>query len=132
MVQFGFTVNTRCVLCSLYDDTHDHLFVTCPYTQSLLSESPVQLTCRWEDWLEGRFFQGQFPGWIKSLGYLYISLVTYSVWRERNSRIHATEGPKRAITLLSLIKSKARERVCSSASFRKCLAKNPSFSALLY
>lgn len=132
MRNFGLNVNLRCTLCYSYDESASHLFVSCPYTAILLRGSPVPLSLDWNDWLNGIFCQGTQPAWLISLVYLYISVVTYSVWRERNDRIHSNGRPKSVTTLLMLIKCMVRERVHSSQVFRKRIAKDPIISALLY
>lgn len=85
MIWFGFTVNPNFVLCQSNLETVEHTFTDCPYTYLVLRGSPVPITRTWHEWQTGIFTDGRLR---KHLAWLYISAVIYSVWRERNNRIH--------------------------------------------
>lgn len=132
MRSFGFNVDMRCVLCHSSEETADHLFADCPYTFLLIRACPVSLSHAWSDWQNGNFFSRQHQNWLKQLGYLFISVMTYNVWRERNNRIHSNARSRPVNQLLFCIKQMVRERVFSSNSIKKQLIRDPSISALLY
>lgn len=88
MLYFRIHVDPSCVLCRCNVETSEHIFFDCPYTSILKHSSPVDLTLSLQDWLAGIFFIGSLSNLKKEAGYLYISVMIYLLWKERNNRMH--------------------------------------------
>lgn len=129
---FGHNVLPGCVLCYCHNETAEHLFFSCPYTYLILKECPLLVSNSWNEWLQDRFFQGNHTQIRTQLGYLYISVMIYYIWRECNDRVHQNGRGKSVSQILSCVKIVVRERVISSKAFKTCIAKNPTIRLLLY
>lgn len=92
MISFGMNVNATCLLCGCHNETAEHLFTTCPYTNMILNSSPVPISNSWGDWQQGNLTRA--TGAKKIKGWLYISVMVYVIWQERNSRLHTKGRPR--------------------------------------
>ncbi|XP_074303192.1 uncharacterized protein LOC141637602 [Silene latifolia] len=92
LVTMGTGVDTLCFLCGIADETHQHLFNTCPYSiqcitlvqQTLNTKAPADALSMW--------FNNRHGGTKlqKSLVCAVYVAVTYAIWRVRNkARISA-------------------------------------------
>ena len=124
-------VDLKCVLCRSYDENTAHLFSSCPYTYVLLRECPYALNIHWQDWLRGNFFQDDLTKFQKNIGFLYLNIVIYHVWQERNTRNH-DKGILPVAQMGFKIKRMFREKLYTSDVFRKKLTVDPSLSQILY
>ena len=131
MLLFQYDTDPVCVLCRCANENAEHLFTVCPYTYLLLRASPFEIIIGWNDWQQGNFYHDNLPSFWKELGYLYLTIVIYSVWSERNSRLHG-KGSMAVNHLDALIKRKFREKLYSSQVFRRKLHDNPDLGKILY
>lgn len=132
MNSFGMNVNPTCLLCQCNNETAEHLFVSCPYTNLILGCSPVPLRCNWVDWQNGVFTQGNLSNIKKSIGWLFVSVVIYIILQERNRRMHASGPPRPTIQLSLVIKNMVREKLFTCKGFQQQVAKDPNLILLLY
>ncbi|XP_074278254.1 uncharacterized protein LOC141601847 [Silene latifolia] len=86
LVRMGARVDTRCFLCGLADETHQHIFYNCPYSfkcisllqQSLKINVPADTLSRW-------FNRGHGGTRLqKSIICVVYVAMTYAIWRARN------------------------------------------------
>lgn len=131
MLLFQYEIDPVCVLCRSANENAEHLFSVCPYTYLLLRASPFDILISWNDWQQGNFFHDNPTSFIKELGYLYLTIVIYSVWSERNCRLHGN-GNMAVNHRDSLIKRKFREKLFSSQAFRRKLHDDPILARILY
>ncbi|KAK1360680.1 hypothetical protein POM88_045154 [Heracleum sosnowskyi] len=132
MIRFGFNVNPRCTLCYCQDETVQHLFVECPYSYLVLKSSPIPLNINWADWEIGNFIQGQVINLHKRLAWLFISVAIYSIWKERNNRLHNNGPALNVDRMIYMVKLMVKERVFSSKEMRSYFRRNPSFCSVLF
>lgn len=92
-LSWGLQVSPGCVLCSspLVTESRDHLFFDCPYALALwnlfASRLNISTSRSWTTTLSNmQSLQG--PPWLKKLSLLVWQLTLYSLWFERNARIH--------------------------------------------
>ncbi|XP_060200469.1 uncharacterized protein LOC132628723 [Lycium barbarum] len=92
VIKWGITVQTECVLCdTLLEETFDHLFFACPYSQhiwaAILTWLGVQRSigdCNQEvNWLLQRISHSRPRACI--MGFCFAAMV-YHIWAERNER----------------------------------------------
>lgn len=131
MIDIALAVDPVCCLCRSSAESVEHLFSSCPYTYLLLRACPFAITLYWNDWLSGNFFIDNLTVFEKQLAYLYITVVIYLVWRERNSRVH-DNGSMTVDNLHRLIKQMYREKLFSCPLFRRKLSDSPHLSHILY
>lgn len=124
-------VDHSCVLCRSASETTEHLFSSCPYTFLLLRDCPFELNLNWSLWRGGQFFKDNLSRLEQELAFLYLTIVIYLVWKERNSRIFG-RGSMSVDHLGYSIKRMYREKLFSCTSFRKELVRNPCLSQILY
>ena len=128
---FLHNVDPVCVLCRSYNESSSHIFSTCPYTYLIIRGSPFALKLAWEDWMRGDFFQDSLSQFNKEMGFLYITIIIYHVWKERNSRVFG-KGSMPVDKLHYFIKRTFREKLFSCHAFRRKLNGDPSLSQILY
>ena len=97
----------------------------------LLRACPFDLNINWQGWLRGEFFQEHLSQFQSNIAFLYISVVIYLVWRERNDRIHG-KSSKQVIHILESIKRMVREKLFTCEAFRKQFVRDPTLSQILY
>lgn len=132
MNHFGMAIsNLKCELCRCYDESIKHIFSECPYTFVLLRASPYPLHICWNSWMNGVFFQDNLNGSQQNIGFLYINIVFYLLWKERNNRMH-DKGSMRVEHTHLIIKRMFREKLYSCVRFRRLLARDHSISQILY
>ena len=125
------TIDRRCVLCRCYDESIEHIFTICPYSYVLFRECPYAINLDWNGWQGGDFFQDRLTALQKNIGYLYITISIYLIWRERNDRVHSN-GIKRVEQVNQHIKRMFREKLFTSLKFRSEVIRDPSLSNILY
>lgn len=132
MIAFGMNVDANCALCRCHAESAEHLFFACPYTYLLRRGCPLATSFSWNDWKNGNFFHEHHSALKQNLGYLYIAIMVYMVWKERNARIHHSHCINSVTQLQQKIKAMLRERVWASTSFKKRVVADPSLCSLLY
>ncbi len=89
LLKRGWISSANCVLCSDSEETADHLFVTCPFSRSLLecllSNKRETSNCEAVDklWEVSKFKQGAFRRWEL----FTIASMWWSIWLERNQKM---------------------------------------------
>lgn len=131
MIYFHMNTNPVCVLCNSYNETTEHLFSICPYTYILLRDCPFELHINWNRWQQGDFFQDNITSFQKCIAYLYITVVIYLVWLERNGRNHG-KTPSSVVKLGVQVKRMVREKLFSCVAFQKKLVQDPTITHILY
>ncbi|XP_031281863.1 uncharacterized protein LOC116140357 [Pistacia vera] len=114
LMRYGITYSNRCCFCNHGQETIDHLFFACPYTQRIWNRilelsSLGYVTRSWNDYVEHITSRWRKNKLKYSIGKLSLGAAIYSIWRERNSRIFGGEC-KDAHTLYNSIKNVVRER----------------------
>lgn len=93
LFQWGIVENNTCLLCESHQEDQGHLFFSCSYSKQVWLSILTTLNCRtftfsWEqiqDWILNSRWSSTFQ---KDLVFLALSIVVYSIWRERNQRFH--------------------------------------------
>ncbi|KAL9299590.1 putative reverse transcriptase zinc-binding domain-containing protein [Arabidopsis thaliana] len=95
LTQWGLNIPTVCVLCNVVDETHDHLFFQCQFSNEIWSFFMIRAG------MTPPHLFGPILLWLKSASSsknlsLIIKLLfqasVYLIWRERNCRIHTTHS----------------------------------------
>ena len=128
---FQMPANPLCVLCRSYNESAEHLFMICPYTYIILRACPFGLNLCWNEWMQGNFFQDNLSGLQKCIGFLYISVTIYLVWRERNDRIH-DKCSTNVAQLGQRVKHMVREKLFTCRGFKRALTRDPTLSQILF
>lgn len=68
----------------------------------------------------------------KMMGWLFISIVIYYIWQERNRRVHKNGNSRPTIQLIFLIKNMMCEKLFTCDNFKKKVARDSSLIPLLY
>ncbi|XP_063948034.1 uncharacterized protein LOC135152130 [Daucus carota subsp. sativus] len=133
MTHFRMPVNQLCVLCGMANETHAHLFCQCTYTRSIYNSWQLGITTVWSEFLLGRVYAtDRISSVEKELSYLFVAATLYSVWRERNERIH-TSGHQRGFgSLVKDIKRDVRAKLSSHHYFKLCARKDPGLVMHLF
>lgn len=132
MLQFGFNVNPTCILCHSCVENAEHIFSDCPFTYLILKSSPVPISLLWTDLQMGIFTVGYVSNLKKHLAWLYISVTIYSVWWERNTRIHQSGKINNVDQMIYLAKRMVREKVFTIKAVQKQIQRDPTLSCCLY
>ena len=132
MQHFHMAVNRTCVLCGLADESHAHLFCSCTFTRSIYASWHWPISAVWNDFSLGNIIVS--PG-LRSIeqdmSNLFVSVVLYSVWRERNSRIHSLSS-RDAASLIDEVKSTVRSKLSTCKFFIASTRLDPSLITVLY
>ncbi|GKA19305.1 hypothetical protein Tco_0699220 [Tanacetum coccineum] len=83
----------RCPLCKMYPDSHDHLFFECAYSSQVwdqvLSTADVRFSSsRWSNIMNWLIPIASKNNVDSIVGRLIVAASSYSVWQERNNKIH--------------------------------------------
>ncbi|XP_018466214.1 uncharacterized protein LOC108837688 [Raphanus sativus] len=136
MRRWGLQVPASCVLCSSQDESHQHLFFDCSYSDAVWSHFMVKLNLQ-----PPRSFDPLLSWLTRPSSNSHLVLIIrfiyqaskYAIWRERNSRIHSSiSRPPEA--LISEIKDLIRLRLDplsrSLAAAAASSSTNPSVSLM--
>ncbi|KAG7599341.1 Reverse transcriptase zinc-binding domain [Arabidopsis suecica] len=105
-----------CVFCGEGDETRDHLFFACPYSYTIWSSIGgkllrSRLSPDWDDRVAS--IQSLTGDKLRDiLVRLSFQATLYSIWRERNARIH-TNGGLSGLQLTKMIEKLIRNRITS-------------------
>lgn len=132
MILFHMSIpSPKCELCMSYNESTQHISSECPYTYVLLRACPYPLIISWRSWMNGEFFQDNLDDTQQNTAFLYINIVFYMVWKERNDRFHGN-GSMQVDHMHCLIKRMFREKLFTCARFRRALERDPTISRILY
>lgn len=131
MLRFLMNTNPVCVLCAVEDETHSHLFSSCPYTRIVLAACSAMVHPNWTDFSNGRFLAQDYSRLETNVAYLFITTAFYAIWKERNNRIfkNASCNPS---GLINSIRTKVREKLYSCQDFRRQVQADQDAILLLY
>ncbi|XP_074360314.1 uncharacterized protein LOC141700436 [Apium graveolens] len=129
MIHFGFNVSPTCVLC--YSNVESNRHMDCPYSYLILKGCPFNINIDWDAWQVGNFIDGRVSVFTKHLVWLYIDVAVYSIWRERNQRIHHS-GSGNVDTTVGLVKRMVREKLATTVGFQKQIRNDPSLARYFY
>ena len=92
LASWGLNISTTCCLCSIQDETRDHLFLQCSYSNVLWNLLFARLDPNhasffsWEELLSWiRVSTTSAPSTLKKLA---TQALIYNVWRQRNAAVH--------------------------------------------
>ena len=91
LLQWGLNVDPNCLLCSTTAESRDHLILECSYSASLWRRFSMRLGLTMPlSWglMISALLSLTGPVWYKRLCCLVWKLAIYSLWVERNSRLH--------------------------------------------
>lgn len=133
MIRFRMNIINRCELCGADAESHAHIFCHCNYIRQIYSNWYIGINLSWPELKAGRVCLGSGISRIDTeLTNLFVSIVLYMVWRERNMRVHDNTH-RRGSTSLSLeIKENMRAKLASCAYFQQCINRDPSLTTHLY
>ncbi|XP_063942662.1 uncharacterized protein LOC135150328 [Daucus carota subsp. sativus] len=131
MHKFNMNTELRCILCNIDNESHRHIFVSCPYIMHIMANSSFTFSEDWSHYKNGEFLVGPVTGTRKQMGHLYAAITFFLVWKGRNARLHnATNQP--ASMTLTLVKRMFREKLHSCHRFQKEVLKNHDLLLDLY
>ena len=92
LAAWGLNVQTTCCLCNRFEESRDHLFLTCTYATDLWRlifarlDRQQALPITWSELLSWtRTSTSQLPSTLKKLA---TQSLLYNIWRQRNSAVH--------------------------------------------
>ena len=132
MQRFHMDTNLSCILCNRAIETHDHIFGSCPFISEILSTTSFKFHGVWDGYLLGRFFLDNSKGIRKQIGLLFLSVVIFLTWKERNDRIHNLHHSLPAVAISSVAKTMVRERLHHNKQFQRAYRKDNSVIVDLY
>ena len=131
MILFQMQVQPNCLLCSSDETTH-HLFSDCPYFDLIRAACPVPFSADWNRCQQGDLFAPSTCEKWKYIGSLFLAVAVYLVWKERNFRLHNVGSRHGTHSVIITLKKMVREKLWSSAKFRKWAHQDASIISLLY
>ena len=132
MRNFRMATDLRCIMCYNAIETHDHLFGSCPFITEVLSDHAFVFTGDLASYNNGLFLLNRPRGIRKSIGVLFLSIVVYLTWKERNDRAHNLDHHLSAQIIKHNAKRLLREKLHSSATFQKAVHNDYSLISYLY
>ena len=133
MLNFRMQVNNVCVMCGTEEENHEHLFSNCRYIRSVTSQWPISISNVWRELQAGNVCSNHSTSLVeKELTYLFLSAVFYSIWRERNSRIHNSNYHMQAATMFGKVKKDVRDKLATCIYFQQCVKDDITLTTYLY
>ncbi|CAN6836259.1 unnamed protein product, partial [Brassica oleracea] len=115
MISWGLSVPPTCLLCNLGDESRDHLFFSCSFSWELWSHHAqrIEITPT-PDWRLTLLHMQALPGptWRRKLQLLVWQYVIYSLWQERNGRLHRRTS-KTVATISKILDRAIRNKIQS-------------------
>ena len=124
MQKFNMDTDLCCVLCDNAIESHEHLFSTCVYMSEVLHNGDLQYSNDWSSYKNGLVLLNRPTGIRKQIGYLYLAISVFLLWRERNSRIHDSNHKTPASATRFIARRMLREKLHSSAKFQAAALKD--------
>lgn len=133
MAGFGMNSDLRCVLCNNNAESVPHLFSSCIFSRSVMSDPNLVLTCDWSSYLLGQFTLGLRSRIKKFMAYLFLSVAVYHIWHERNEIVHNSNYVKKSpAQIKDIVKRVMREKLSSHNAFQRAAASNSSLVVALF
>ncbi|XP_048621873.1 uncharacterized protein LOC125591527 [Brassica napus] len=126
IISWGLQATPACILCTSGFESRDHLYFNCDYSWELWK--PLALRCGltpsrlWTDTISSLLTLSS-PAWQRRLILLVWQLVMYSIWQERNSRIHRQIFKPKG-TISNSIDRTLRNKIHSSREANPTMASN--------
>lgn len=118
LIDFRMATDPTCILCGIHNESHAHLFCTCPFVRQIYASWHVGITLDWYDFKAGNLFTNTGLDTIqKEMSFLFISAVLHSIWRERNSRIHDSNHRRSVDNIKDEVKATVREKLFTCKFF---------------
>lgn len=131
MINLGMPTASQCLLCMTQDESHSHLFCSCPFIQDVFRGCGIGVTT-WADFCVGRFLTQGFDQIRTNILYLFISAIFYNVWSERNLRLHNPGQYTLASQLTDNIRIAVRMKLHSCTAFQTKVTHDPSLLGYLF
>ncbi|XP_074361101.1 uncharacterized protein LOC141701316 [Apium graveolens] len=132
LLNFGLNVDPSCVLCRSQPESNVHIGSECLFTSMVLKSCPVPVSFSWNEWQAGFFTRGRTSRVKSQFAWLYVGVVLYLIWRERNNRIHHNGGSCHVDSLIVSVKRMVREKASTLASLKKEISRDPTLVTFLY
>lgn len=85
----------------------------------------------WQVYLQGKIVPVGVRDWRNKMATLFLNMVVYQVWRERNHRLHNQTGQPNAARRIARVKNMFKEKLISSENFKKRVTKGRTLVLLL-
>ncbi|XP_013633133.1 PREDICTED: uncharacterized protein LOC106338781 [Brassica oleracea var. oleracea] len=116
LLSWGLAVPATCLLCNQGDESRDHLFFSCSFSYELwihhARRTETTPSTGWNDSLN-RMQSLPGPPWRKKLQLIVWQAVIYSIWQERNARLHRNNA-KTITTISSILDRTIRNKIHGS------------------
>lgn len=126
-LSWNLNVSPICLLCSGSPESRDHLFFSCPFSEDVWAELSnrcgLALSLDWNQTLSIISNTGG-PQWKRNLTAMVWKLTIYSIWTERNHRLHRNtfRSPTSVVACSDSIVRNRIQAICES---------NPAVSSLM-
>lgn len=131
LLRFGCAVDTKCLLCNIAAESHEHLFCNCSFTRSILDDWDIKLYNTWPDFLAGDVIRGNPSSIKRQVTYLFLNAALHAIWAERNNRRHAGQGISKEF-ILQGIKLRVRNKLFSCPHFQTRARRDNTLTSLLF
>lgn len=116
LLKWNAQANAQCILCNSAVETRDHLFFSCPFTETIWRSLTRKLLGQnysptWSQVLE-LISTNQVSGVKKFLLRYVMQVSVHTLWLERNGRRHGT-AQRPPSTLIKFIDKQTRNRISS-------------------
>lgn len=113
LLSWGLAVPATCLLCNQGDESRDHLFFSCSFSSELWIHHVRRIettpSTGWNDSLS-RMQSLPGPPWRRKLQLIVWQAVIYSIWQERNARLHRNTA-KTVTTMSSILDRTIRNKI---------------------
>ena len=113
LLSWGLAVPATCLLCNQGDESRDHLFFSCSFSSELwIHHARRTETTPSTGWNDSLNRMQSLPGrpWRRKLQLIVWQAVIYSIWQERNARLHRNTA-KTITTISSILDRTIRNKI---------------------
>ncbi|XP_013705347.1 uncharacterized protein LOC106409230 [Brassica napus] len=113
LLSWGLAVPATCLLCNQGDESRDHLFFSCTFSSELwIHHARRTETTPSTGWNDSLNHMQSLPGppWRRKLQLIVWQAVIYSIWQERNARLHCNTA-KTINTISSILDRTIRNKI---------------------
>lgn len=130
MSTFGIQTSLNYLLCANDNESVQHLFFNCSFSQVNINACPESVP---RHWLTGSIFFERMRGNSAEihLSRLFISVAAYSIWTERNARLHLQQQSD-PLCILTNVKRTVIEKISTCGRFKKFISRDSSIITLFY
>lgn len=93
LYRFGVVQNSTCVLCSSFEESHDHLFFECDFAKVIWQSISSMVPIRWPSLSWGVFLRWaviklrRIDDPFSAVARIALAASVYFIWYERNRRV---------------------------------------------